>query len=108
MQNNGGEKVINPDKISVTADDQKASFSNKLEAAMGDGNKIEESAIHEATQKIKDAGQISDHVVQKGSLGSFSWTVPRTKNSDKHPGFNLDYAPPKIHPPSHNWTINQV
>ena len=66
-------------------------------------NKMKKSSISElATQKIKDAGEVSDSAVQKGSAGSFSWSLPRPKNRDKHPGFNLDYSPPKTHPPSHN------
>ncbi|GMI69686.1 hypothetical protein HRI_000637900 [Hibiscus trionum] len=33
---------------------------------------------------------------------SVSWRVPHRKRGQKHPGFNLDYSPPKTHPPSHN------
>ncbi|XP_061996001.1 root meristem growth factor 10 [Rosa rugosa] len=34
---------------------------------------------------------------------SVSWRVPRNKRGiQKQPGFNLDYSPPKTHPPSHN------
>ncbi|KAJ7950919.1 Transmembrane protein [Quillaja saponaria] len=36
------------------------------------------------------------------SLVSVSWRVPHKKRGEKNPGFNLDYAPPKTHPPSHN------
>lgn len=31
-----------------------------------------------------------------------SWRVPRSKNEVPQTGFNLDYAPPKVHPPTHN------
>ncbi|KAF7844863.1 Transmembrane protein [Senna tora] len=32
-----------------------------------------------------------------------SWRVPHhKKRGNKNPGFNLDYSPPKTHPPSHN------
>ncbi|XP_040993700.1 uncharacterized protein LOC121240345 [Juglans microcarpa x Juglans regia] len=40
--------------------------------------------------------------VQTESLESVSWHVPHKKRSGKDPGFNLDYSPPKTHPPSHN------
>ncbi|KAH6767480.1 hypothetical protein C2S52_018463 [Perilla frutescens var. hirtella] len=30
------------------------------------------------------------------------WRVPRRKRGDEEPGFNLDYLPPKTHPPVHN------
>ncbi|XP_062087089.1 root meristem growth factor 10 [Humulus lupulus] len=33
---------------------------------------------------------------------SVSWRVPHEKRGEKQPGFNLDYSPPKTHPPSHN------
>jgi hypothetical protein len=31
--------------------------------------------------------------------------VPQKKRGERHPGFNLDYSPPKTHPPSHNWIL---
>ena len=40
--------------------------------------------------------------VQTESLASVPWAVPHKKRSEKNPGFNLDYSPPKTHPPSHN------
>jgi len=37
------------------------------------------------------------------SLVSVSWRVPHNKKPrQKHPGFDLDYSPPKTHPPHHN------
>lgn len=39
---------------------------------------------------------------KKKTLVSVPWRVPHSKRGDKHPGFNLDYSPPKTHPPSHN------
>ncbi|PON47295.1 hypothetical protein PanWU01x14_245440 [Parasponia andersonii] len=38
----------------------------------------------------------------KSSVVSVSWRVPHKKCGEKQPGFNLDYSPPKTHPPSHN------
>ncbi|PON82964.1 Transmembrane protein [Trema orientale] len=38
----------------------------------------------------------------KSSVVSVSWRVPHKKRGEKQPGFNLDYSPPKTHPPSHN------
>lgn len=31
-----------------------------------------------------------------------TWKLPQKKRGEKQPGFNLDYAPPKTHPPTHN------
>ncbi|KAL7121109.1 hypothetical protein ACP275_02G162100 [Erythranthe tilingii] len=35
-------------------------------------------------------------------VASVSWTVPHKKRGEQEPGFNLDYLPPKTHPPVHN------
>ncbi|KAJ1383686.1 hypothetical protein SESBI_43155 [Sesbania bispinosa] len=51
--------------------------------------------------KVKGIGKGSG-ALQSESLVSVSWRVPHKKQSQKHPGFNLDYSPPKTHPPSHN------
>lgn len=48
-------------------------------------------------EKPKNSG-----AVEKESLVSVSWPVPQKNRGEKHPGFNLDYSPPKTHPPSHN------
>ncbi|CAN6566427.1 hypothetical protein ACFX2I_040535 [Malus domestica] len=46
---------------------------------------------------------ISTSKHDKSSFVSVSWRVPRKKRGvQKQPGFNLDYSPPKTHPPSHN------
>ncbi|EEF50332.1 root meristem growth factor 10 [Ricinus communis] len=50
----------------------------------------------------EDIARKSSGSVQKESLVSVPWRVPHKKRGDKHPGFNLDYSPPKTHPPSHN------
>lgn len=31
-----------------------------------------------------------------------SWRVPKSQDEVPQTGFNLDYAPPKVHPPTHN------
>ncbi|PIN06480.1 hypothetical protein CDL12_20960 [Handroanthus impetiginosus] len=31
-----------------------------------------------------------------------SWRMPHKKRGKQEPGFNLDYLPPKTHPPVHN------
>ena len=51
---------------------------------------------------LKEKGKASSGALQTESLVSVSWRVPRKKPSEKNPGFNLDYSPPKTHPPSHN------
>lgn len=51
--------------------------------------------------EVKEA---SGPVSMKGINGkSLTWKLPKKKQGEKQqPGFNLDYAPPKVHPPHHN------
>ncbi|TKY66351.1 hypothetical protein E2542_SST09221 [Spatholobus suberectus] len=53
-------------------------------------------------QKLLKAMRKDSGALQPKSLASVSWRVPRKKPREKDPGFNLDYSPPKTHPPSHN------
>ncbi|KAE8715231.1 Ubiquitin-like superfamily protein isoform 1 [Hibiscus syriacus] len=68
---------------------------------------------NDGIQKLEDAEVMSRTVENQkektyGAIGtskavvSVSWLVPHRKHGEKHPGFNLDYSPPKTHPPSHN------
>ncbi|KAK7390181.1 hypothetical protein VNO78_25480 [Psophocarpus tetragonolobus] len=51
--------------------------------------------VHKSSENASGASQKS-HV-------SVSWRVPHNKKPrQKHPGFDLDYSPPKTHPPHHN------
>lgn len=36
------------------------------------------------------------------AVASVGWRVPHRKKGEAEPGFNLDYLPPKTHPPVHN------
>ncbi|OMO78553.1 hypothetical protein CCACVL1_14318 [Corchorus capsularis] len=64
--------------------------------------------LEDAVQTVKKAkgskgsGAVVVQTNTKKSVVSVSWRVPHRKRGEKHPGFNLDYSPPKTHPPSHN------
>lgn len=58
--------------------------------------KVEDHAVTKAVL-VSGAVRIQSHV-------SVSWRVPPMEKHKGHPGFNVDYAGPKTHPPSHNWT----
>jgi hypothetical protein len=51
---------------------------------------------------LKGLGKISVGLQKKSQVSVSSLRVPHKKHSEKHLGFNLDYSPPKTHPPSHN------
>ncbi|GAB4844337.1 hypothetical protein Ancab_037701 [Ancistrocladus abbreviatus] len=51
-------------------------------------------------QKID--GEASSSTKSKFEAVRISWLVPHKKRGVPQPGFNLDYAPPKEHPPEHN------
>ncbi|WCJ22911.1 Root meristem growth factor 10 [Euphorbia peplus] len=71
-----------------------------------------EKSVSIAAEKMESSSKMeeNDHKVLKSkdqkkgqeSFGSVPWRVPHNKPEEKHPGFNLDYSPPKTHPPSHN------
>lgn len=58
-------------------------------------------------QERNEIGKITKKDKKRKSLGDvgvkeLTWKVPEKKMGEKQPGFNLDYSPPKTHPPSHN------
>ncbi|MED6172425.1 hypothetical protein PIB30_049958 [Stylosanthes scabra] len=60
------------------------------------------STKNQRVLKTKGKGAIKTTTKSLAS-SSVSWRVPHKKPSEKNnPGFNLDYSPPKTHPPSHN------
>ncbi|XP_040992623.1 root meristem growth factor 10 [Juglans microcarpa x Juglans regia] len=61
--------------------------------------KRKETTTNQKVPRVEGKTPVS---VQTESLASVSWRVPHKKPSEKNPGFNLDYSPPKTHPPSHN------
>ncbi|GMN44693.1 hypothetical protein TIFTF001_013892 [Ficus carica] len=88
--------------------------SRSLSKERGDDNTPVKTKIEEkGTENLKD-GKASRDISKRGGKGSavasattkshvsVSWRVPHKKRGEKQPGFNLDYSPPKTHPPSHN------
>lgn len=91
----------------------KISALSKVHASMSKQNgvaktdSVAEIPSNDSTQKGNETrtNQKTSKVEGKTSqesLVSVSWHVPHKKRSEKNPGFNLDYSPPKTHPPSHN------
>ncbi|CAI9764607.1 unnamed protein product [Fraxinus pennsylvanica] len=64
------------------------------------------TAKKETTLKEKKAKEYNlKRVIVPGDTQtdqSMSWRMPHKKRGQKDPGFNLDYLPPKTHPPVHN------
>ncbi|OIV89515.1 hypothetical protein TanjilG_20326 [Lupinus angustifolius] len=84
-------------------------FSQKQLRVMSEGNKMETGLVAQKPKKVRRTKHKVHKAMRKDpgalkseSLVSVSWRMPHKKPSDKNPGFNLDYAPPKTHPPSHN------
>ena len=88
------------------------SLLNKSEAAENGGSlvqkKVQEDKRTTATKTpatkfhLKGQWPKASGPVQIKPLATVSWKLPQKHRGEKHPGFNLDYAPPKTHPPSHN------
>ncbi|KAH8516650.1 hypothetical protein H0E87_004849 [Populus deltoides] len=100
-------------EISVTTVPTVETSSSSDEFGAAKKDSIAKTQLGDNAQKLKDskAKQKLDSVdeieknpgaVKKESLVSVSWRVPQKKRGERHPGFNLDYSPPKTHPPSHN------
>ncbi|MBA0796403.1 hypothetical protein Gohar_007173 [Gossypium harknessii] len=90
---------------SVAVLQAKSSSSKELRSMKEES--IEESHGYNVTQKLEDA-EVKYHKTmveiekKKNPSVAVSWRVPHKKHGEKNPGFNLDYSPPKTHPPHHN------
>lgn len=63
---------------------------------------VKSKVQQEAHEEEKASSPINNYKAGNGH-DRVSWKLPEKKRSgEKEPGFNLDYAPPKTHPPSHN------
>ncbi|KAK8487299.1 hypothetical protein V6N13_093430 [Hibiscus sabdariffa] len=69
-------------------------------SAKNDPQKPEDTEVKFKT--VEDEKSISGAIGTRKPVVSVSWRVPHRKHGEKFPGFNLDYSPPKTHPPSHN------
>ncbi|CAK9159374.1 unnamed protein product [Ilex paraguariensis] len=109
LPNKNGEKVgliqipaplMN--KLSLSTRLQVAKNDSKLKESRVD-NHIDNPATPKANPKdLKDPRVKILDAAQTESLATVSWRVPHRKRREKQPGFNLDYSPPKTHPPVHN------
>ncbi|XP_019462900.1 PREDICTED: uncharacterized protein LOC109361818 [Lupinus angustifolius] len=79
---------------------------------LNESNSKIETQLVDYSEKPKDHGNTSQKVVKSTveasvalkteSLVTVSMHVQHKKPLEEHPQFNLDYAPPKTHPPHHN------
>ncbi|XP_050204162.1 root meristem growth factor 10 [Mercurialis annua] len=81
-------------KVSVAENLTENSQSNEVGAA--------DETDSDSIQESNEPKESSDAVLKESAVVSVSWRVPHNKRGEQHPGFNLDYSPPKTHPPSHN------
>lgn len=63
-----------------------------------------ESRPNDANEDDHESDNDVDEVKRRESepVASVGWKVPHRKKGEAEPGFNLDYLPPKTHPPVHN------
>lgn len=90
------------------------SLLEKLEGTDQNDSMVKENKDHEDTDKQMDSKIVAKEMkrqrltnsgahLQAESVDSVAWCVPHKKRGhQQQPGFNLDYAPPKTHPPVHN------
>ncbi|KAL2337562.1 hypothetical protein Fmac_012008 [Flemingia macrophylla] len=106
------KKLEEKSHFSIKGDDNKNGFDSPKQ--VNEGNHKTETQLVGDYEKQRNR-RSSNHRVNKTSIGkasgalqkslvSVSWRVPHNKKKprQKHPGFDLDYSPPKTHPPHHN------
>ncbi|KAJ7962121.1 Synaptonemal complex protein like [Quillaja saponaria] len=84
-------------------------ITHRLQLANANEKMIEDTkstkAVHNRAKKVDGIKRSTSGALKSShdqSLVSVSWRVPYQKPGEKNPAFNLDYSPPKTHPPSHN------
>ncbi|KAF3440022.1 hypothetical protein FNV43_RR18300 [Rhamnella rubrinervis] len=100
----------------ITVGPNVKSFSENERLTKGDSTAVTRTVqAEDHTREVKDTKVLPNipSKLEKGqsttsaTVGSerrvsVSWPVPHKKRGEEQPGFNLDYSPPKTHPPSHN------
>lgn len=69
-----------------------------IDEKVGSGKQV--GVVASAKKATGVSRKLPGLVVRTKSLSMIPWLVPRKGRAE--PGFQLDYAPPKTHPPSHN------
>ncbi|KAL6007861.1 hypothetical protein ACLOJK_033365 [Asimina triloba] len=69
--------------------------------ATSTAGKPKERQTSNRAESVEGTRGVASGAVPIESFVTVTWRVPREKHAE-HPGFNLDYSPPKTHPPSHN------
>ncbi|KAK9910867.1 hypothetical protein M0R45_034806 [Rubus argutus] len=90
----GSEITVDETEIGITKEGSPQQYHTKVTKMKSISSRKMKGSASTAT------GQTTASSDQQVSV---SWLVPRKKRGiRKQPGFNLDYSPPKTHPPSHN------
>ncbi|PIN10747.1 hypothetical protein CDL12_16646 [Handroanthus impetiginosus] len=90
--------------LGVIHDDPTTEFYQKNDQKH-DAGSLSTNALGEAKMRNKfEKKEIRNELNSRKTeaLASVSRRVNRKKRGEKEPGFNLDYLPPKTHPPVHN------
>ncbi|CAB4269649.1 unnamed protein product [Prunus armeniaca] len=90
-------------KEQSTAETQSDNNINTMEPTHTIASDVSRKTKRSASGAVEHHPITADDDDNKSSFDSVSWRVPHKKRGvQKQPGFNLDYSPPKTHPPSHN------
>ncbi|XP_020235897.1 uncharacterized protein LOC109815556 [Cajanus cajan] len=107
------KKLEEKSRFSIKSDEKNGFESSPKQLNEGNNNKTETRLVGDS-EKPRNRRSYN-HRVHKAAIGkasgalkkslvTVSWHVPHNnkKPRQKHPGFDLDYSPPKTHPPHHN------
>ncbi|KAK4414657.1 hypothetical protein Salat_2878700 [Sesamum alatum] len=92
---------VKSSRVSIQLGEMKSSIPDASKNAMRFEEIKVKSESNEPGKRIQAKGEGTAQ--NESSLATHvSWKVPHRKRGEQEPGFNLDYLPPKTHPPVHN------
>ncbi|KAL2234030.1 UNVERIFIED_CONTAM: hypothetical protein Sindi_1135200 [Sesamum indicum] len=89
-------------RVSIQPGEVKSSLPDASKNAMRFEEIKTTSESNEPGKRIQAKGEGTTQNDSSLATDHVSWRVPHKKRGEQEPGFNLDYLPPKTHPPVHN------
>ncbi|KAL3616510.1 hypothetical protein CASFOL_039900 [Castilleja foliolosa] len=95
------DEKLHPSRVSTQPEEKSSMPNGTKDAKEKNINEKEKMMINSDPSILDESAKVLD--TTKGDSRSYvSWRVPHKKRGEQEPGFNLDYLPPKTHPPEHN------
>ncbi|THG09249.1 hypothetical protein TEA_024045 [Camellia sinensis var. sinensis] len=93
----------NDEKVSPVKTLDEPKFKQALSNQLVGEDMVKQSRVGKDDQPKPISSMAKELEGQTGESHVYvSWHLPHKKQGEPQPGFNLDYEPPKTHPPVHN------